>query len=245
MTHPIDQLFERLRMVEPYPTGVVTVPARLPGTGFFPGGTGLWQCEPQGLSPLPMGGTLVLGHNLDSKRGFAQSVARGGENLNGATWRPLTEFLVRALPGERVLANCFFSNFLIGLIEGSSAVGRFPGTEDLAFVERCRSFLVHQVQVVRPSLLLVLGIHTPRLLAALSPAMAHWQNARTFVDIDRANGGLIPRATIGGVELSIVALTHPCHRRMNVRHRSFRGLVGDAAEAEMVRRAACPAFDST
>src|SRR6266511_250474 len=80
------------------------------------------------------------------------------------------------------IASSAFSNFLIGLIEGSSAVGLFPGTKDLAFVERCRSFLVHQVQVVRPSLLLVLGIHTPRLLAGLSPVMAHWQNARTFSD---------------------------------------------------------------
>lgn len=122
-----------------------------------------------GSSSAAHRGHVGAGHNLDSERGFAQSVARGGENLNGATWRSLTEFLVRALPGERTLANCFFSNFLIGLIEGSSAVGLFPGTKDLAFVERCRSFLVHQVQVVRPSLLLVLGIHTPRLLAALSP----------------------------------------------------------------------------
>lgn len=224
-------------MVEPYPAGVVPVPARLPRTGFFPGAAGLWQCELRALPPLPIGGTLVLGHNLDSARGFAQSVARGGENLNGATWRSLTEFLVRALPGEQALAKCFFSNFLIGLIEGSSAVGEFPGTRDLAFVERCRLFLVHQIKVVRPSLLLVLGIHTPRLLFPLSPVMAHWQNARTFSDIDRGNGGLIPRAIIGGVELSIVALTHPCHRRMNVRHRHFQGLVGDAAELEMLRRA--------
>lgn len=237
MTHPIEQPFERLRTVEPYPVGVVPVPARLPGTGFFPGGAGLWQCDAQDLPPLPVAGTLVLGHNLDSERGFARSLARGGENLNGATWRALTEFLVRALPGEQAVANCFFSNFLIGLIEGSSAVGRFPGAKDLAFVDRCRSFLVHQVQVVRPSLLLVLGIHTPRLLAPLAPVMARWESARTFSDIDHDNGGLIPRVAIGGVELSVVALTHPCHRRMNVRHRRFQGLAGDAAELELPRRA--------
>lgn len=243
MTHPIEQLFERLPMVEPYPAGVTRVPSRLPKTGFFPGGTGLWQPDREALPPLPVGGTSVCGHNLDSERSFAQSVARDGENLNGATWRDLTEFLVRAFEGESALAGCFFTNFLIGLIVGGSAVGPFPGTKDPAFVERCRSFFVYQVQVLRPSLLLSLGIHTPCLLAPLSPLMARWQNARTFSDIDSTNGGLIPRASIGGVELSIVALTHPCHRRMNVQHRRFHGLSGDAAELEMLRRARAPLLE--
>jgi len=238
MTHAVDELFDSLSMVEPYPAGVVAVPMRLPGTGFFPGGSGLWQEGSDVLPPLPIGGIMVLGHNLDSERGFAQSIARGSENLKGATWKPLTELLIQVAPDEAALTRCFFTNFLIGLIPGSSAIGAFPGTKDPAFVERCRLFLVRQIEVVRPSVLLVLGVHKPRLLAPLSPRLEDWSNAMTFSDIDRENGGVICRAVIAGVELSMVALTHPSYRRMNVRYRRFDGLFGEAAELEMIRRAA-------
>ncbi len=235
--HPVDELFDALRMVEPYPAGVLPVPTRLPGTGFFPGGSGLWQGAGNALPPLPVGGVMILGHNLDSERGFAQSVARGGENLNGATWRALTEFLPTAVPGEFVLSRCFFTNFLMGLIPGSSATGAFPGTKDPEFVERCRAFLIRQLQLVRPSLLLVLGTHTPRLLAPLSPGLARWAKSTTFAEIDRQDGAVLCGVSIAGVELSIVSLTHPSYRRMNVRFRSFQGLSGEAAELEMIRRA--------
>jgi hypothetical protein len=237
VTHPIDELFDALAMVAPYPPGVLPIPARLARTGFFPGGSGLWQEGSTGLPPLPIGGVMILGHNLDSERGFAQSVARGGENLNGATWRALVNFLQQALPGESPLRRCFFTNLLIGLIPGSSATGAFPGTKDSEFVERCRRFLTRQMEVVRPSLLLVLGAHTPRLLAPLSSALSHWATATTFADIDRDDGGLIPDARIAGVDLSVVALTHPSYRRMNVHCRTFRGLTGEDAELEMVRQA--------
>ena len=119
VTHAVDELFDALRMVEPYPVGVLPVPARLTGTGFFPGGSGLWQEDGDVRPPLPIGGVMVLGHNLDSERGFAQSVTRGHENLTGATWRALTEFLRESMPGKLTLSRCFFTNFLIGLIPGS------------------------------------------------------------------------------------------------------------------------------
>jgi uracil-DNA glycosylase len=186
---------------------------------------------------------MVLGHNLDSERGFAQSVARGSENLTAGTWRALTEFLGESTPGDITLSRCFFTNFLIGLIPGASATGAFPGAKDPAFVERCRAFLNRQIEVLRPSLLLVLGRHTPRLLAPLCPRLGRWANATTFADIDRDDGAVIYDARIAGVGLSVVALTHPSYRRLNVRCRRFQGLSGEAAELEMMRRVAIAGRD--
>jgi hypothetical protein len=239
MTHKVEELFKSLDMVKPYPVGVIAVKTRLRKTGFFPGGAGLWQGDSEELPPLPVGGTMVLGHNLDSERGFAKSVFRGGENLKGATWDALTKFLDAAMPDECARGNFFFTNFLIGLIAGPSAssVGIFPGTSNPDFVARCRTFLKTQIQVIRPSLLFVLGSQTPRLIAPLSPQLEHWNSAKKYADIDQGDGGFIPNANIAGNDLSIVALTHPCKRRLNVKYRRFDGFVGEAAEMEMVRRA--------
>ena len=104
-------------------------------------------------------------------------------------------------------------------------------------MQRCRAFLIRQIEIVRPSLLLVLGSHTPRLLAPLSPRLERWINATTFAHIDRDDGAVVCGARIAGVELSVVSLTHPSYRRMNVRCRSFQGLTGEAAELEMIRQA--------
>lgn len=239
MTHKVEELFKLLQTVEPYPAGVMAVGARLRMTGFFPGAAGLWQSQPEELPPLAKRGTMVLGHNLDSERGFAQSVARGGENLNGATWRELIRFLDRAMPDERARDNYFFTNFLIGLIAGASASseGKFPGTANPDFVTRCQAFFERQIQIIRPSLLFVLGIQTPRLIAPLSPQLVHWHNAKKYTDIDFQNGGFVSNATIAGNSLAIVALTHPCRRRLNVENRRFHEHAGDDAEVEMVRRA--------
>jgi hypothetical protein len=238
MSHPVEHLFHALASVEPYPEGVVRVPGRLPGIGFFPGGVGLWNAEHGSLRPLSPGLTMILGHNFDSEAGYRRSVARGAEDLNAATWRELTKFLRRALPkGEEGLTDCFFTNFFMGLIARGSSVGQFPGARDDAFVERCREFLRRQIEVMRPSLMLVLGMHTPRLIAPLASELEPWGKAKTFAELDRQNAGFIPRVVIAGVRLSVVALTHPSLRNSNVRHRHFNGLLGDAAEIELVRRA--------
>ena len=112
-------------------------------------------------------------------------------------------------------------------------------------MERCRAFLIRQIEVVRPSLLLVLGSHTPRLLAPLCPLLGRWAKATTFADIDRDDGAVIHGARIAGVELSVVSLTHPSYRRLNVRCRRFHGLSGEAAELEMMRQVATVARDQT
>ena len=38
--HPIEDLFNEIQTVEPYPNGVKPMPKMLSGTAFFPGGSG-------------------------------------------------------------------------------------------------------------------------------------------------------------------------------------------------------------
>ncbi|HEX8034436.1 MAG TPA: hypothetical protein VF510_11340, partial [Ktedonobacterales bacterium] len=115
--HPIERLFTLLdQVVAPYPAGVVPVWARIGGTAFFPGGAGLWGTAPhQLLPPMPVGGVMVLGHNFDCETGFAASLHRGGENLNGPTWRTICSVLRQA---GIALEQCFFTNAYMGLNAG-------------------------------------------------------------------------------------------------------------------------------
>jgi uracil-DNA glycosylase len=224
--------------VEPYPEGVAPVPGRLSGIGFFPGGAGLWNVERGTLPPLPANVTMILGHNLDSESNYRKSMARGCENLKGSTWRQLTGFLGRVFPEDGdVLGRCFFTNFFMGLIAQGSSVGRFPGARDRAFVERCRAFLLRQIEIVRPSVLIVLGGDVPRLLAPLAPELSPWAGATGVADLDRKDAGLLRDVELGGVSISAAALVHPSFRHANVWRRRFAGLAGEAAEVELVRRA--------
>src|SRR3954451_23113481 len=122
--HSVEGLFEMVNRFGDYPAGVVPMSGRISGTAFFPGGSGLWATHAgQPLPPMPIGGVLVLGHNFDSEAGFADSLARGIERINGPTWGTLRKLFERAgIPMER----CFFTNVFMGLKAGAKATGAFP-----------------------------------------------------------------------------------------------------------------------
>ena len=80
--HPVDELFTAMRMVKPYPHGVIAAPDRIPGVAFFPGGAGLWGAAADApLPPMPTGGVMVLGHDFHTKAGFLSALAQGTEYL--------------------------------------------------------------------------------------------------------------------------------------------------------------------
>jgi uracil-DNA glycosylase len=180
---------------------------------------------------------MLLGHNLDSESAFERTLERGGEDVDGnATWRVLRQTLnVAEIPPEQV----FFTNFFMGLIRGASSVGSFPGRLDPSFVDRCRLFFVEQLRVVRPRLVLVMGIQTPQLLAPLSAQLRPWTNATSFKTLDARDGALVRKVAIAGLDLSptFAVITHPSLRGSNVHRRRYAGLEGIAAEVALVRDA--------
>jgi uracil-DNA glycosylase len=235
--HPVEGLFAAMAEVAPYPEKVIPVPNRIAGTAFFPGGSGLWGVEPgRALPAMPVCGVMVLGHDFHSEDAFARSFAAGTEVPGNPTWQNLLRLLQEVrIPLER----CFFTNAYMGLREGAATTGKFPGSRDRGFVERCRRFLRRQLPAQRPTVVLTLGTYVPAFVAPLAAELQGWEGVQSFDEIDRA-GPVVHGVTFSGTDApacSVVALTHPCLRPSNIRRRRYRSLKGHAAEVALIREA--------
>jgi len=179
---------------------------------------------------------MVLGHDFHSLAGYEWNRRHVAENLNSPTWRHLRP-LLRAV--RIPLETCFFTNVYMGLREGPATTGLFPGSSNSAFVSRCRLFFIRQLQVQRPRIILALGAHVRAFLAPLSPELSGWATCDSFRQLDAADHSTVAAATFAPADhtCALVALTHPCFRPANVRHRRWRTLRGDLAEVRMVRHA--------
>jgi hypothetical protein len=236
----IELLFNAVNMTAPFPEGVVGMPGRIRGTAFFPGGFGVWDID-GGASPIGRPSIMILGHDFHSETGYRKSFDRGGEVtikdgrlVMGPTWHGLVQLLKSAHVDP---AQCFFTNAYMGLREGDGTTGRFPGSTDPAFVDRCRTFLALQIQTMRPSAILTLGAWVPSFIAPLSPELKSWSKARALVDVDKI-GPIIPNAHFPdatNLVCAVGALTHPSLRGPNVGRRCYDGVRGHTAELHLIR----------
>jgi hypothetical protein len=182
---------------------------------------------------MPVGGVMVLGHNFDSETSFERSLANGIEHTNGPTWGTLRKLLGSvAISMER----CFFTNAYVGLKAGADPTGRFPGADDPDFVRRCQAFLLEQVQVQQPMLILTLGKEVPPLLAPLAPELGWWRGVSSLKELDDRGAALVSPVRFPGVARPVVALalTHPSFRHLNLPMRHYNGLRGDEAERALL-----------
>jgi hypothetical protein len=124
---------------------------------------------------------MILGHDFHSESGYRASFALGAESQTQPTWRSLLGFLAEVGLEPK---DCFVTNAFMGLRAGDATSGLFPGASAPEFVAPCRRFLVRQLQVQQPSLILTLGIHVPRILAPLSPELASWAVGRGLKHLD-------------------------------------------------------------
>lgn len=227
-----------MKGVSPYPPSVLPVKELVKGTAFFPGGFGLWSENNDGsFDDFPFGGVMILGHDYGSKESHDLARKRGDE-LDCATWRNLMSLLNEA---KIPLSQCFFTNVYMGLRKGCRNTGKFPGSSDQAFVDRCQSLLSNQIRLQHPRIILTLGIWVPRLLAPLSKELECWRSVRNFQDLDTV-GALIRNCRFEGVAkpVQVVALTHPCMRGSNVKTRRFSSHRGHAAELAMIKKVVLP-----
>lgn len=229
-----NELFAASQSISPYPKGVVGIERQIRGTAFFPGGHGMWNPEAS-LTEFPFAGVMILGHDFHSEVEYQKSLKRGQEDLNGPTWRNLMDVLTRA---DIDLKDCFFTNAYMGLRGGRNTTGKFPGARCPNFVERCQSFLLHQINVQRPSLLVVLGGYVPSFLVPVSNGLESWLVHKTFKSRDDHQCSLIQEVSFNTTpehKAVLVSLTHPSVRKLNVKHRHWRNFEGDLAEIEMLR----------
>lgn len=190
--------------------------------------------------PMPVGGVMILGRNFDSKASYEDSLRKSEVQLKGATWRYLVPLLDQAsIPKDR----CFFTNFYMGLIDGESAAGPFPGKGDADFVQRCQEFLREQFRVMQPKLVLILGKEFFNEFATFLPpqsqAKSVWMKAKPWQYLDENNATFISPAMLPNVAhpVVVVALVDPSRRPLNVGLRRYKNFVGEAAELAMLQDA--------
>lgn len=236
-SHPVMRLLERIRRLD-YPPGVVATWDLVAGPEFFPGGCGLWHAEAGEPWPaMPERPVMMLGHNLDSVESFKANLKTGGIR-KGPTWSNLVPLLQAAGVSTE---DVFLTNFFMGL--GEHQTGAFPGRKDPEFVADCLAVLRDTIRMLKPRAVVVLGGHTWRYVAQLSPALDRLGRARTFRALDQEGSGLFPNVELDGApSFGVAVIVHPSGAMMggNRAKRRLGDLSGLAAEAEMIRQASAP-----
>ena len=196
-------LWEQLRRMEeegrfdgkPYPAGMVRFPFHLTGQGFFPGGDGLWrdalQIAQRSRGSLAVGGVMFLGNDFGTLRSYTKLRARGFENP--PTWRHVRLRIERAkLPSSLA----FFTNAVMGLRDGGTALDKKDWEREPQFKSFCREFLAFQIELLKPRLIVVLGPVARATLSAL--------------DVGKlSNSGRFHALQFDGLESTVYFCTHP------------------------------------
>lgn len=235
--HESLRLFKDLKQFERYPNGVVQVPCQIMGTSFFPGGVGLWVDQLSNLPDFPIRGVMILGHDFDSESGYKSSREVGRENMQMPTWRNLLELLCECGIDKK---DCFFTNTYMGLRQGAKNTGRFPGESDLEFKRKCQSFLLDQLSMQKPELIVAMGGSVLDFLAPLAPQLNDWANGGSFNTRDRQNISLKKGVKFEKCQAPatvVVSIVHPSMRKSNVHRRRWQTFIGNRAEQELVKEA--------
>jgi len=205
----VDSLFDRLfTLFRDYPAGVCPVPVerdrRIRGRGFFPGGDGLASAPANRY--LPIGGVMVLGNNFGCWEDFQLSVARGREDPDGDTWKPLLALLGGAID----LQECFFTNAYVGIIEGDRNSAQMSKTP--IFRKTCRLFLTEQIRTLRPRLIMAMGGPAIRAVGSIAGKRS-WRHA-SVEELDRTHDNLTTYELSFGYETvrgRCAAFLHPSY----------------------------------
>ena len=221
-------LFNKIYKVEPYPNSVASVTKMINNTAFFPGGRGLWMENETVVFPS----ILVLGQDFSNEKEYLKMLSNNSNDLDGPTWRNLIKLFNQA---DINLCDCFFSNVFMGLRKTESMIGKFPGFNDKEFFQRNLEFLRYQIDVVKPKVIITLGIYVPIMLAKLSEIdLTSWKEAKTFKDTDL---GVKFDVRFDNHQCTCVALIHPCMRNTNVKQRRYKNFMGNDAELNMLKDA--------
>jgi uracil-DNA glycosylase len=126
---------------------------------------------------------------------------------------------------EVVPEACFFTNVLLGVRESGPIDGPSPGLAFPEYVKACTSYLIEQVRIVRPSVVVALG-SIPSVLLARELSLMEFPPRRkarnvTWKDIDGAGIQFVPKVTVSGTESFSFATSVHSSRLSNWRYRSW------------------------
>ena len=153
-----------------------------------------------------------------------------------ATWRNLDGLLVKAGSSP---AQCFRTNWFIGLLPGDKQVGRFLLKPDPTYEQACCSLLTKQIQFFRPAVILLLGPEVASRAYQIIPALEPWRDADKWIDIDRSSIGHSLRnveVPAANLRTNVAALLHPSFGAAN-QGRRMRNMLVPSTEVEIIREA--------
>ncbi|NFH70896.1 hypothetical protein FDC35_11195 [Clostridium botulinum] len=167
-------LYKNIDMVNPYPIMVKPVDKMLNLTAFFPGGKGLWLEEHSEVFPT----ILVLGQDFSTVDMYKKMLKNEKTDLDTPTWKELIKLFNEAMIDFK---DCFFSNVFMGLRDTEHMTGKFPGFKDKDFVKRNLDFLLYQIDIIKPKVIITLGRPSSEMLAKLSEsALQCWKDGQAL-----------------------------------------------------------------
>ena len=218
------------RIMPPENTAILPARGGLPGPAFFPEGFGL-QSPSSDNWPIVM----AIGHNFGCAD-YRNVIDAAGREDDKATWRNLRRLLADADVG---IESCYMTNWFVGLQPGDKQVGEFLAHPSPRYEAECQQLLLDQIEGLKPSVILLLGLPVVVRGYGIMPALRPWAGASNWSAVDASSIGPVAYGVEipgTGVRANIVALLHPSFSPSNQRHR--RGIFPmPKPEVEMVRRA--------
>jgi uracil-DNA glycosylase len=136
-------------------------------------------------------------------------------------------------------AQCFRTNWFVGLLPGSKQTGRFLRKPEPEYDQACLSLLVKQIREIKPTAILLLGPEVASRAYSLIPALMPWRGAEKWIDIDRSTIGHSARdveVPAARVWTNVVALLHPSYGLVN-QGRRMKNMRVPMTEADIIRAA--------
>ena len=218
------------RIAPPENTGILHARGGLPGPAFFPEGFGL-----QNVSSENWPTVIAIGHNFGCAD-YRDEIDAAGREDDKATWRNLRRLLADAEVG---IESCYMTNWFVGLQPGDKQVGEFLAHPSPLYEAECRQLLLDQIDGLKPSVILLLGLPVVVRAYGIMPALRPWAGASNWNAVDASSIGPVAfDVEIPGtsVRANVVALLHPSFSPSNQRYRRSLFAVLKP-EVEMVRRA--------
>jgi len=175
---------------------------------------------------------LILGQDFSTVKAFEAMVAGNKADLDSPTWKNLIKLFDES---DVDLKKCFFSNVFMGLRDTEKMTGKFPGARDKDFVNRNLTFLLFQIETIKPKLVITIGRPVSEMVAKLSrPDLECWDKGKALSSPDN---GYKTNISFNGHICKCVALEHTSMRNSNVKRRVYGNYRGHGAEVEMLKDA--------
>lgn len=202
------------------------------GNGFFPGADGMIG----DVKKISQKDIMILGQDQDKLAGFEKSKKARNEEYT-PTWKNLIKLLNDAKIESK---RCIFTNCILGVRKiGNKNTGKSPALIDKNFIYQSLKFLEFQIDLQKPKAIICLGIIPIKLLGYLSKELhLKFMIVETFKEIDERKIGInknVQFDNISNCQPTIIILTHPSYRNLNVKHRKYKNFEMNEAEIEMLR----------